>query len=266
MSSLTNLQINQSYKGLLKLENSTSGLTSSLQSVQDGEGNDTGIKIATNRLEGGNLFNLYTPSVAKYYGNGFGTTGAAPNSAGGVLSMNTFYDNGIHSYSAFTINVTTLGSGESIDVSFYNAQYLEGYGYVPYQQLNTAVNIDTSSTGLKTGTFASPISFSGTGAGVYFLVCKWNGSSTPITRVGNPSSAMATFIQGLMLGTNGVEFNTLGTLALSPFESFGTVTNIQTNQYNTSTFPATWTSTELNLLSNTAGNNYNPGFLLHTVR
>ena len=47
MSALTGNQIKDTYQGLLKLADSTTGITSSFQAVQDGLGNDTGLRIAT---------------------------------------------------------------------------------------------------------------------------------------------------------------------------------------------------------------------------
>lgn len=42
MSNLTGQQIQNTYEGLLNLEDSTTGITSNLQAIQDGLGNNTG--------------------------------------------------------------------------------------------------------------------------------------------------------------------------------------------------------------------------------
>lgn len=266
MSALTSSQINQSYQGLLKLEDSSTGITSSVQAIQDGLGNDTGIQIATNRLQGGSLYPFYKPTPAKYYGTGYVASGPVPTSAGNVLTLDKFYDNGLYSYSAITVNCTTLGVGESIDLTFYNAQYLNGYGYVPYQKLITEINIPTTSTGLKVITFPSTLSFSGQGPGVYFVVTKWNVAGTPATRMGNKPLSYRTTLESIWIHNNGIEPSTTAAVAVQPQQTLSVATNIGAIQYNTGTFPTTWTSTELNLISNTVGNDYSPGFLLHTIR
>lgn len=267
MSSLTSSQINQSYQGLLKLEDSTTGITSSLQSVQDGLGNDTGVKISTNRFEGANLFNITRPlTIPKYFGNGIGALQTPPANTANIILTTMFYDNGQYSYSALTSSCITLGAGESVDISFYNTQYLEGYGYVPYQKLTSTFNIDATSTGLKTVTFGSPLSFSGAGPGFYFAVAKINsGGVTPTSRFAGPAFSIgtyATFLTPFLLGFNA---STGGANFIAPFQQIGsTIPSVQT--FNTPTFPTTWTSTELSLLQLTSAVNFIPGFVLHTIR
>ena len=267
MSSLTSSQINQSYQGLLKLADSTTGITSSLQSVQDGLGNDTGLNIAENRLEGANLFNIYRPSTTpKYFGNGVGAQQTPPANTANFILTTMFYDNGQYSYSALTSSCTVLGTGESVDIAFYNTQYLEGYGYVPYQKLTSTFNIDATSTGLKTVTFGTPLSFSGTGPGFYFAVAKINsGGVTPTSRFAGPAfnfNTYSAFLTPFLLGYNA---STGGANFTAPFQSIGsTIPAVQS--FNTSTFPTTWTSTELSLLQLTSASNFIPGFVLHTIR
>ena len=50
MSTLTGQQINQTYKGLLKLDDSSTGITQNLQAIQDGLGNNTGLQIKQNQV------------------------------------------------------------------------------------------------------------------------------------------------------------------------------------------------------------------------
>lgn len=267
MSSLTGTQINQTYPSLLKMETSTTGVTSTLQNLEDGLGNDTGIKIATNRFEGSNIFNVYRPDIAQYYGTGFLLTApSTPTGAGNILSSQVFYDNGQYSYSAISINCQTLGAGESVDISFYNTQYLNTYGYVPYQKLVAEVNIPLTSTGIKTATFATPLSFSGTGPGVYYQVVKFNGASTPVARTSSIPAGVRSFCDYMTNFMNGIVYNVAGTIPVFFAQNLSTGANPQTWQYNTGTFPTTFTSTELNLLTGTPGASYNPGFLLHTIR
>ena len=63
MSSLTNTQINNTYPGLLKLSNSTTGITSTTQSVEDGLGGDTGLKIKQDYIGGSSLLPFKKPGV-----------------------------------------------------------------------------------------------------------------------------------------------------------------------------------------------------------
>ena len=51
MGQLTNLYVSQSYQGLLKLADSTTGVTSTLQSVQDGLGNNIPIKVSNTTVQ-----------------------------------------------------------------------------------------------------------------------------------------------------------------------------------------------------------------------
>lgn len=268
MADLSNQQINQSFQGLLTLETATTGITQNLQALQDGLGNNTGFQIAEDRLEGGNLFNVYRPVAAKYYGNGIGTTAAPPAGTQNVLSSTFFYDNGLHAYSAFTMNCLTLEAGASVDVAFYNAQYDETYGYIPYQKLSDTINISAASTGFKTGTFSSPLSFSGTGPGFYFIVVKLNAASTPVFRFGQPAiNASFYFSNGILMWNNGFVLNNAGSQYISPFNTAATsFTAIGNNTYSISSFPTTWSGGDSATLVSTSGTGYVPGFILHTIR
>lgn len=267
MSALSPQQINQSYQGLLKLSDSTTGITSTLQAVEDGLGNDTGLNIATNRLEGGNLFNLYRPSTIPQY-FGIGITSANQNAPGAIantLIAGMFYDNGIHSYSAITVNVTNLEASSSIEVAFYNTQYLDTYGYAPYQKLVTEVSIDTTSTGIKTISFPTPLSFSGTGPGVYYVVFKYNSTGSATQRLSANGTTNTPLYMSWMLYSNlGIVFNTAGTVATNAMRVNSSSNNLLVLNYNTASFPTTWTSTELNTI--TTVNSSLPGFLLNTIR
>lgn len=268
MADLSNQQINQSFQGLLTLETATTGITQNLQALQDGLGNNTGFQIAEDRLEGGNLFNVYRPAAAKYYGNGIGTTASPPAATQNVLSSTFFYDNGLHAYSAFTMNCLTLEAGASVDVAFYNAQYNDTYGYIPYQKLSDTINISAASTGFKTGTFSSPLSFSGTGPGFYFIVVKLNAASTPVFRFGQPGiNAGFYFSNGVLMWNNGFVLNNAGSQYISPFNTAATsFTNIGINTYSISSFPTTWSGGDSATLVSSSATGYVPGFILHTIR
>lgn len=264
MSNLSSLNINQSYQGLLNLSDSTTGITSTPQQIQDGLGNDTGIKIGTNRLEGGNIVNIYRLGAPQYLGLGFSTTAINPGSVQNQLNCSLFYDSGIYSYSAITLNCLTLEAGTSVDVAFYNTQYLDTYGVAPYQKL-AEVNIITTSTGLKTATFASPLSFSGTGGGLYWLVLRYNTAGTPVLRLANSLGTNTAFYTAWLGQSNlGLVYNTAGTAALTPYRVNSTSTSTIGMVLNTASFPSTMTTTELNTLTTTTATQ--AGFLFHTIR
>lgn len=264
MSNLTSLNINQSYQGLLNLADSTTGITSNPQQIQDGLGNDTGIKIGTNRLEGGNLLNINRPQTPQYVGAGFSATAVAPGAIQNQLCCSTFYDNGLYSYSAITLNCITLEAGTSVDISFYNSQVLDTYGLAPYQKLASAT-ITTTSTGIKTATLDTTLSFSGTGGGFYWYVIRYNTASSPVLRLAGSPVVNNTLYGAFAAYSNlGVVFNTAGTAAPAPFR----VNSTSTTQYgmvlNTATFPSTITSTELNTITSVQATI--AGFILHTIR
>jgi len=265
MSALSPLQINLSYQGLLKLADSTTGITQTVQSIQDGLGNDTGFKIAENRIQGGNLLPFYKAGVGQYYGNGFGTLAASPGSNQNQLCSTYFYDNGVETYSAITVNCTTLHATETVDISLYNSQYLDGYGYIPYQKIMSEITVTgTTSTGVKTMVLPTPFTFSGTGPGVYFVLTRYNAATNPTIRFAAPITTTTNFTQFVTFNTGWV-LNTAGTAAFLGTQNIGTTT-VQTWVYNTASFPSTFTSTEAATLSSSTSANITAGFLLHTIR
>lgn len=270
MSTLTNTQISNTYKGLLKLDDATTGITSSLQSVQDGLGNDTGLKIATNRLEGSSLFNVYKPTpIGQYYGIGITPSNLTPPAnCANRLTTSLFYDNGMLSYSAITVHIgVAAGAPETLEIGFYNAQYLDGYGYAPYQLLTDVVSIPISTSGTKVVSFSgTPLSFSGQGPGVYFAVVKYTTSGgQPVVRPHSSSGNLQT-VRELLSGQIGYVFNTTTVGAAQyPYASIG-ATAMATQIFTQSTFPTTWSSTELATFTAGSSAALVPGFLLHTIR
>jgi hypothetical protein len=265
MSALSSSQINQSYQGLLKLADSTTGITSSVQSIQDGLGNETGFKIAENRIQGGNVFPIYSPGVAPYYGTGMLPSGSNPgtNNANKV-NLSWFYDNGVQSYSAITMNCTTLAAGESITVTFYDAQrYDDFYGYTAKDKLVSEVTLSADTTGLKTAVFSTPLSFSGTGPGFYFFSVRYNtGAATPVQRFG--SSSQTTTQTPLALNVSQLGF--VGTNTNAFVTSMRTTaTSYAMTAYDLSSFPSSWDSSNL---SQSLGYTITtaPGFVLHTIK
>lgn len=195
MSSLTSQQINNSYQGLIKLENSTSGVTSNLQTLQDGLGNDLDMKVSTTRFASSTIFSTsnWKPD---YAGNGFTTTAVVYNAGTqNLLNSTIFYDRGLYDYSAITFHVQTASTtSDQVDLAFYTAQWVDGRGLQPYQLIMSGINFSTgdlSSTGRKTVALPSTLSFSATGQDIYFVVAKVsNGGVTPTVRFGSAGSAM----------------------------------------------------------------------------
>ena len=109
MSTLTGQQIKDTYQGLLKLSDSTTGVTSSFQQIQDGLGNNTGIKIKQNALTAPNLFGLKNISIKKV-GSGINNNQTMAYGADEYDSIHwcPFYDFGLNSYSAITYQVSAI--------------------------------------------------------------------------------------------------------------------------------------------------------------
>lgn len=266
MSALTGNQIKDTYQGLLKLADSTTGITSSFQAVQDGLGNDTGLRIATGQLESDNIPS-FVPLKARYYGNGFSNS-SATNYASGIqntILATPFYDNGNYSYSAISINVVQQTStSDTLAFAIYTSQMINPNGLYPHAPIISGLTADVSSTGIKTVSFGSNISMSGYGAGVYWLVWEIsNAGVQPTFRpgVGQQSSLLNQLyfpIYGTTLSftTNSYQsFNRYNNSANS-FQSFSGLTTFD-NPYSNTINTAQSTTTTL------AGAAM--GFLLHTV-
>ena len=196
MSSLSGQTIQSTYQGLLKLSNSTTGVTSNLQAVEDGLGNDTGLRLSTNQLESHNI-NSIIPLKAQYYGVGMGTAAANAYASGtqNIILCAPFYDNANYSYSAISINTTQITStSDSVEYAIYTTQLINPFGIYPHTPIISGMTADTTSTGTKTFTFPSNISMSGYGAGIYWIV--WKISNSGVQPTWRPGQAA-----GLQFGT-----------------------------------------------------------------
>ena len=141
MSTLTGQQIKNTYQGLLKLEDSTSGITSNFQQIQDGLGNNTGLRIATNQLEGPGIPS-FVPLKAQYYGAGFLNVAGQQYSSGiqNTIIATPFYDGGEYSYSAITFNTQTITStSDTIEAAIYTSQMINPYGIYPYAPIVSGI-------------------------------------------------------------------------------------------------------------------------------
>lgn len=247
MSQLTGQQINQSYQGLLKLSNSSTGITSTFQSIEDGLGNDTGLKISTKGITGPNIFNLPRVSIRKV-GSGIAntTTFAYGTDEYDSIHCVPFYDFGLNSYSSITYSLSAATSNSDVvNIAFYNSQYDDNNGLIPYQLIATAGTITTTgSTGLKITTLPSSLSFSGYGSGLYWMcMITTNVGATPTVKfkaarfTSQVYDFMRVFFGGF--GTNAAE---------NSYVNAGTPTTTNTTTLafwsgGTSTFPTEFTST-----------------------
>jgi hypothetical protein len=203
MSNLTGQQINQTYDGLLNLQDSTTGITSSFQAIQDGLGNNTGLRIKQNGLFGGGVLS-YNQLQPQFMGSGYQLTNAVQYGAGtqNTIIATPFYDSGIYSYSAITTYTATITStSDTVEYAIYSAQIINPFGLYPYEQIVSGITASTTSTGAKTFVLPSNISMSGTGAGVYFLVYKISNSGVqPTYRPGSTTISNLTSTSSLSYG------------------------------------------------------------------
>jgi hypothetical protein len=185
MSQLTGQQINQSYQGLLKLSDSSTGITSSFQSIEDGLGNDTGIDIKQNAIISPNILNL--PRLATNKG-GLGIISSQgmtyQTDEYDSLVCFPFYDAGVNTYTGCNYSISAVTStSDVVQLGFYTSQWNDTNGLIPYELVSTACTLVVNSTGAKTTSFTSDVSFSAYGQGIYFCVIRTtNVGATPTVR------------------------------------------------------------------------------------
>jgi hypothetical protein len=258
MANLTGQQIQNTYPGLLNLETATTGITSTPQQIQDGLGNNTGTKIATNWLTNPMVLGIQNYK-ADYYGVGF-TIGVANPVANtqNILLANLFYDNGTYDYSAMTYNVASATStSDVVTVAFYSTQYVDGVGVAPSVLIQSGITLTTNSTGLKTTALPSALSFSGYGPGYYWMMMKIsNGGVTPTIRFNGSFQAMLG-VTSSKLGFVLTPAGTSGTLPLKGVQTnniaYSGLTNFQTSfsEVNVRTFSSTVVAPAYGFLLNT---------------
>lgn len=266
MSTLTNTQIQNTYQGLLKLSNSTTGITSNLQAIEDGLGNNTGVRITTDQLEVPNIPS-YIPLKARYYGAGFNNVNAAQYGSGlqNIILATFFQDGGEYSYSAISFNtVTATSSSDTVEFALYTTQMINPNGLFPHAPIISGITADTTTQGQKTFVFPSHISFSGYGGGIYFLVFKISNSGVqPTYRPGSTGIPAGFFNPNLQVygvteafspltfNSNTCRTNNAGA-NLMVFSGLTTFNNPYSNTINTAQSSSTLTGNA-------------PGFILHTV-
>lgn len=252
MSVLTGQQINLTYPGLLNLETATTGITTTPQQIQDGLGNNTGVKIATNYLTAPNVLGVQDYK-GDYYGLGFtaAAAGVPVASSQNIIIGQPFYDNGTYDYSAITYSIiTATTSSDVLTCGFYSSQYVDGVGLAPSVLIQSGITLTTNSTGLKTTTLPSTLSFSGYGPGYYWWMYKYsNSGATPTVRPA--SSTLGGFTSPLvMFAKLGYTLSPAGTsivasiksiAAGSPVIAYSGLTNFQTSysSANVRTFSTT---------------------------
>ena len=256
MSTLTGQQIKDTYDGLLNLQNSTTGITSSFQQIQDGLGNNTNTRISTSGIVSPNIVNMNNLKP-DYGGSGFI---AGTGTANIALTQNktlysTFYDPGVNSYSAITYNVGTITStSDVVTMAIYSLQLVPGIGIAPKDLVMSGVTMISNSTGIKTTSLPSTLSFSGTGGGFYIVAFYVsNASVTPTVRYTNGSlitqnQSYATSL-GLYLnaaGTGSAIGQKYGTISQNmnvlnlPFQSSYSQSDITTNYTTSITTQPAW--------------------------
>ena len=256
MSNLTGQQINQTYDGLLNLQDSTTGITSSYQQIQDGLGNDTNTRISTQGILSPNIVNMNNLKP-DYGGLGF-TSGVGQ--ANIALTQNRtlytiFYDTGVNSYSAITYQCGTVTStSDVVTMAIYSLQLVPGIGIAPKDLIMSGVTMISNSTGIKTTSLPSTLSFSGTGGGFYIVAYYVsNASVTPTVRytTGNLTTNNQSYATSLGLYLNaagtgaqigqkyGAIGNFLNVLNL-PFQTSYSQSDITTNYTTTITNQPMW--------------------------
>jgi hypothetical protein len=182
MGTLSGQTIQDTYDGLLKLEDSTNAITSSPQFIQDGLGNNTNMKIGTNIFSSSNTVPMGGEWIPQYVGPGYRVTATAWNAnTQNKILYYPFYDAGQFAYSAMTVQIITASNnGTSLDLAFYDSQYIPGLGIAPKDLVLSGISIASSVSGLTTVAFASNMSYSGTGGGFKCAVLKLsNSGATP---------------------------------------------------------------------------------------
>jgi hypothetical protein len=190
MSNLTGQQIQNTYPGLLNLATATTGITSTYQQIQDGLGNNTNTRISTTGIISPNVVGMNNLKP-DYCGNGFSTGAGTANTA---LTQNKvlyipFYDSGNFSFSAISYNLGTLTStSDVVTMAFYTMQQVPIIGVAPKDLIISGITLESAtSTGVKTTTLPSTLSFSGTGGGFYIAAFYVSNSNlTPTVRYGAP--------------------------------------------------------------------------------
>jgi len=189
MANLSGQTIQSTYPGLLNLATATTGVTATPQQIQDGLGNNTNTRISTQGIFAPNVVGAFNLKP-DYGGNGFTTAAQAgvANTQNRTLFI-PIWDSGVHSYSAISYNVNTITStSDVVTCAFYTLQQVPLFGVAPGNLIQSGTTLISNSTGIKTTTLPSTLSFSGTGGGWYiFAIIISNSGVTPTVRYTQPT-------------------------------------------------------------------------------
>ena len=256
MAILTNERIKDTYYGLLNLATSTTGITSTFQQIQDGLGNNTNTRISTSGIVSPNIVNMNNLKP-DYGGLGFA---AGTGTANIALTQNrtlyaTFYDPGVNSYSAITYNVGTITStSDVVTMAIYSLQLVPGIGIAPKDLIMSGVTMISNSTGIKTTSLPSTLSFSGTGGGFYIVAYYVsNASVTPTVRYTTGSlttqnqsyaTSLGVYLNAAGTGSQiGQKYGTIGSfinVLNLPFQTSYSQSDITTNYVTSITTQPMW--------------------------
>lgn len=274
MATLSGNTIQSTYQGLLKLADSTTGITNTIQTVQDGLGNDVG-GVEVNDETFKTTSNYYQPFFKMTYGGGSGISNGNFTPGTNVITSITrrftgyYYDLGVNSYSAMTFVVNTLGAGTEVyNFAVYDAKLHPTFGLVPNNRLTDVYNIpSTSPLGLLTIPFNSPLKFDG---GVYFVMFQtWGaGNTTGTFRLRGAGNTLGpSYNYGNMLGFTQDTTATGG--AVRFFSPFGNNSGVSPNFpiYDGLDFPLVCTDGDLTTtrITGVTYQGTSLGFLLHTI-
>jgi hypothetical protein len=273
MATLSGNTIQSTYQGLLKLADSTTGITSTLQTLQDGLGNDVG-GVEVNDVTFKTTSNYHQPFFKMTYaGQGIGSTTYIPQTQQFAAITRTTtcyaYDMGVNSYSAFTYSVGTQGLGTEVyNFAFYDAKLHPTFGLVPNNRLTDVYNIPSNDPiGFYTIPFSSPLTFPG---GVYFIMWQiWgDGNTNGTLRLRVQAQSQPPMLSyGQMLGLAEDTTSTLGQGRF--FNAFGTssAAGLSYPVYNNLGFPLVCTDGDLTTTRVTGVSlpSSQPGFLLNTI-
>jgi len=227
MSTLSGNSIQSTYQGLLKLNDSTSGITNTPQNITDGLGNPTGLKLSTNYLQSQSQTN-FQPLGRSNGGDGIRTSGA-----GGLVIIvdklfgRFFQVQAGETYTGITFSVGTVTTGDdSVDFAIYTIGRSDTYGIAPKDLIMSGFSLSNSdllSIGLKTIALPSPLTF--TDSGIYCLTALIQSSGTPTFRMRDSNinqPANLSYDLSLMYGYV-LDFN--GNCFSNPFRGSSTPTN-----------------------------------------
>lgn len=181
MSSLSGQTIQSTYPSLLKLADSTSGITSVYQQIQDGLGNDIGVE-----LKDGYILDNHHYSKTNFKPTSLGAPQISSSTTQYVGMQNILlaipvYDDGVYVYSSITIDIKTgTTSSDVITAAFYDSQ-MSSKGLMPRNVIMSGITIP-STRAVHTVTLPSDLSFSASPGINYFGFIINNAGVSPTVR------------------------------------------------------------------------------------